>query len=463
MAASPRRDRVLLATALFAFIWTLTTHGKFSNTGDEPSYLMIARSLVRDHDVDLENNYAAADSLTPSTGHVRRALDGTLQSEHDIGLPILLAPVYAIAERLTAATPPSILLRFRMPSDLLEYSVVSLTLLAAVCVAMTWLAAALSHVTSHGRALAIAALVAVSPPILTQSFLIFPETVALVVMCGVAWWLLAPRPAMWTTWVLAAALGYLPWCHRKYSPLVLACIVIMVWRRNDDVRTWSTGVRAGLVLLVTVPHAAFYWWTWRTWGDIGGPQMLDRVPFALTGVPKGFVGILMDRQYGLVADAPIYLAVFAFWALATRPTRAWLWIVASLVLPMSAYTDWSAGFSPPARYIVPILPFCAVALAESLRRGPMRIAVAGLAAVQVVFTVFAWHHPRSLWPWIDGHNPLLRDLGVPGSLYARWLPMVDAGDWRHTVASAAMLAAFNLGLVWIARRSMEGGSQSTDR
>jgi hypothetical protein len=462
VAASPRRDRVLLAIALFVFIWTLTTHGKYSNTGDEPSYLMIARSLVRDHDVDLENNYAAADSLTPSTGHVRRALDGTLQSEHDIGLPILLTPAYAIAERLTAATPPSVLQRFRMPADLLEYSVVSLTLLAMVCMAIAWLAAALSHVTSQGLALAVAALVAISPPILTQSFLIFPETIALIVMCGVVWWLLAPRPETWTTWVLATALGYLPWCHRKYSPLVLACIAILVWRRRDVVRTWSTRVRAGLVLLVTLPHAAFYWWTWRTWGDIGGPQMLDRVPFALTGMPRGFVGILMDRQYGLVADAPIYLALFAYWTLATPRTRAWLWIVASLVLPMSAYADWSAGFSPPARYIVPILPFCAVALAESLRVPRMRTAIAGLSAVQVVFTVFAWHHPRSLWPWIDGWNPLLRDLGAPGSVYARWLPMADAADWRHTAASAAMLIAFNAALVWIARRSTKGESRSSE-
>jgi hypothetical protein len=214
-------------------------------------------------------------------------------------------------------------------------------------------------------------------------------------------------------------------------------------------------MRAGLAIVFLVPHVAFSVWTWRTWGNIGGPQLIDHVPFSLPGIARGFVGLLMDRQYGLVADAPIYLAVLAWWMLATRSRPslgAWLWIVASLVVPMSAYTDWSAGFSPPARYLVPILPFCAVALAESLRFTTMRVVMIALGAAQIVVTLAAWHHPRSLWPWVDGNNPLLRGLGPVGRAYARFLPMVDSGDWRHTAASAAMLGFVSVTIVWLSVR-----------
>jgi hypothetical protein len=48
-----RRVSVLVPVAFFVVVWTLTTHGKFSNSGDEPHYLMVAESLVSDGDLDI--------------------------------------------------------------------------------------------------------------------------------------------------------------------------------------------------------------------------------------------------------------------------------------------------------------------------------------------------------------------------------------------------------------------------
>ena len=38
----------VVALVTFLFVWTLTTHGKYSAAGDEPHYLMITQSVVAD-------------------------------------------------------------------------------------------------------------------------------------------------------------------------------------------------------------------------------------------------------------------------------------------------------------------------------------------------------------------------------------------------------------------------------
>src|SRR5262245_38370967 len=118
-AATLSRARLSIAIAFVLFVWSMTTHGKFSNSGDEPHYLMVAESLVADGDLDLRNNYAngdgrwvGADSLQPELHAVPNRF-GALWTSHDIGLPILIAPVYAAATRLSAHMPEDWLARFR--------------------------------------------------------------------------------------------------------------------------------------------------------------------------------------------------------------------------------------------------------------------------------------------------------------------------------------------------------------
>src|SRR5262249_6026763 len=113
------RSSLFVPALIVVGILSLTTHGEFSHTGDEPHYLMIAESLVADHDLDLENNSAnnsahwfGADGLTADL-HVRRNVDGALWSGHDIGLPLLILPVYAAATRIAAHVPESTLARAR--------------------------------------------------------------------------------------------------------------------------------------------------------------------------------------------------------------------------------------------------------------------------------------------------------------------------------------------------------------
>src|SRR5438445_2182550 len=142
-----------VALIAFLFTWTLTTHGKYSVTGDEPHYLMITHSLVQDRDLDLANNYARDDGRwfghdhLVAGPHVRISPGGQLLSVHDIGLPILLVPAYIVAQRVAAIPDAGVLSRFRMSRGLFAYSIVSLSLLAATTWGMMQLAEGLAAAT----------------------------------------------------------------------------------------------------------------------------------------------------------------------------------------------------------------------------------------------------------------------------------------------------------------------------
>ena len=70
--------------------------------GDEPHYLIITESLLRDGDLQIDNNHQQRDyrsfyprELRPD--YMQRGQNGAIYSIHAPGLPALLMPVYAAA------------------------------------------------------------------------------------------------------------------------------------------------------------------------------------------------------------------------------------------------------------------------------------------------------------------------------------------------------------------------------
>jgi len=448
-----RRPALVVGLTMFVVVWTLTTHGKYSADGDEPHYLMVTRSLWADHDLDLANNYAANDGRLfghdqlEAGAHARIDRRQRLSPVHDLGVSIALVPVYAVAEPIAGLMSESLLARVRMTRGLFAYSLISLTLLAACCTACGLLARSLARTTTPVNAILATLLVGLSPPVLCLSFLIYPEAFGFIAGCAVVCWALNGNPTMRVTSFLVTALGLLPWCHRKFSFFVLACAVVMLVRHPAFWRDRSARDRLVLALLFLVPQAAMHAWTVYAWGTLGGPQMLDTLPFALSGAPRGFLGLLFDRQYGLVAGAPWYMLLPAAWMLAGRRAALFLLPVVALAAPMAAFVVWWGGFSPAARYLVPLLPFCATAVARSLER-PLfqRVVVLG-AVVQLPITAYAWQRPRSLWP-VGTSNPLLDALGPIGRAYESLLPPLTNGQpLMRAVVFLAVVVGFNVLLV----------------
>jgi hypothetical protein len=433
------------------FVWTLTTHGKFSVSGDEPHYLMVAESLVADHDLDVENNYANHDGrwfgpegLEPGL-HVKRNRTGALWSVHDIGLPVALLPVYAAATRLAALAPEDTLARFRQSRGLFAYSLVSFTLIAMSAFGAALLFAGLGRVTTPARAATVTLVLVLSPPVLAQSFLVFPEVVAIFTACCAVWlWCLPDAEvAMTRVALVTLALGLLPWMQHKYSFFVLGLAFLLVQRHYAWLTQQTRPALAALGLLFAVPQLALHAWTLYEWGSLAGPQLDGSHLFSLGGLQQGGLGLLFDRERGLFGYAPIFLVAPACWIVTWR--RSWTWLVPALLLfvPMAAFSEWRAGFSPAARHIVAIVPLAAVPMALALTRPLVARVAAVVLVLQAAITGYVWYHPRALWPKGLGTNQALERIPFAGAIYERWLPVLGTpgAETRAWICVAAIAAA----------------------
>ena len=453
--------RLAITATVFLVVWGLTTHGKHSVSGDEPHYLIVAHSLLTDGDLDLRNNYRDDDGrffgaagLQPEQ-HARVARDGRLLPAHDIGLPLLVLPVYGVALRVAANVPPAVLARFRMTPGLFAYSIVSLAiaLLFAMSAATTWSAVCRSGVSPRASAFVVLP-VWLTAPVLSNSFLVFPEAIALAVT---AWTVCAcARGKMrWTAsdLLLVLALGALPWVHRKYAVYAFALLAVVAWIRRGQLRKPATVAAAAAAYVI--PQLALALWTYHHWGNLAGPIALDRMPFSRAALGHGVFGTFFDRENGLLWWAPAYALLPAAWALSGKPNAVWLTAVVALVMPGAAHDQWWGGFSPAARFLVPLAPIvcavCTPALVQSVR---LRAVAIALLIPQLVVAGYGWQRPRLLWPEGNGVNRVLAVLAPWINAWAPSYRLMIGNVWLRTVELLAVVVMVNAVAIALAQREI---------
>jgi len=347
-------------------IWSLTTNGRFSGSGDQ--------------------------------------------------LPVLMLPIYAVATRLATLVPDGTLARFHKTREVFAYSLVGLSLICLTAWAASMLLSGLRRVTTERIAVGVVLALTLSPPVMGHAFLVFPETPAFAIVCAVVWLICLRMDELTVAKVLAvvAAVALMPWLDRKFLFL-----------------------GAGLLWLIAVQH-----WSWLRYrsgaqwaalaligvGTIGYAVTTGGTTSSITGMQRGTLGLLFDRERGLVSYAPVFLIVPACWAATWRGT--WRVAVPALLLflPMATSLEWAGGSSPPARYMVPMLPLFAYAAARGFNQQIVRRAAIPLLIFQVLITAYCWRHPRAMWPNEIGTNAALAAIPVIGPAYEHALPSLLAGD-----------------------------------
>ncbi|MFN8535756.1 MAG: hypothetical protein U0556_19640 [Dehalococcoidia bacterium] len=309
-------------------------------TGDEPHYLVIAHSLLVDHDLDVKNEYQQRVYAPYYPGDLAPQVwsapsDETWKPWHLPGLALVVLPGYAVAP---VAGPIAI---------------------AIVCLA--WLAVEirllLRQLGANGVAAALAtAAVLLSPPVALYAGRVMPEAPAAALVAA----------AFRRTWVgtglpvAAVALIVLPLLGPKFLAISVALLVVGVIRR----RTWL--VPLGLATISGV--ALLGGFLWVVYGS-PNPNVLYRGEGVLLSMlPVGALGQLADAEHGLILRGPLFVAALILLVpLGLRRERRTLAIAVAIVVAAawgvaSLHGAYWGGFFFAPRYLVPVLPLLAVPL-----------------------------------------------------------------------------------------------------
>ena len=414
--------------------------------GEEPHYLLTAKSLVEDGSFDLTDEYRsrAYREFYPGTLRPEGLLTrGRVDEPHGVGFPLLIAPAFAIGGAkgvevfLAAVAALAVLLGYR---------------LALRVVPNPW---------ALGATLAVG----LSPPVLAYSTAVYPELAAAALLCGATLLALraAERPIRRVAYGCCALVAAVPWVEPKYL-IPGAVIALYAFRKLRQARR---PVLALTALELVGFSAALY--VGINEGLYGGPTPYSAAVAGASGLDATFpdvflgrayrlVALLIDRQYGVVRWSPVLalaaVGAVVLWrerrsglALAIpglrREESAALLCAAAAVAQLLLATFLAPtmfGFWFPGRYVLPALLIAVPLVALGLRRVPRTGTVLGLIGVggsAWLFAAVRLGHSGLVTPLPDAPwGPLERafPLFVQGSTY----PFVLAGVLA--LAAAALVA-----------------------
>ena len=408
------RDRSLLVVAIVLFAPAGLRYTRaVQATGDEPHYLIMAQSLWREGDLDLANNYEAEDwreytpgPVVPHYGAPRR--DGRPFPAHSPGLPLLLAPFYALGGRAACVV-----------------------LLAVMAAGLSVLVRRLAlRVTGSPEAALLAWLAAVGPPVLFYSFHLYTEVPSALALAG-ALDLLTAASSLPGAVAAALLASTLPWLHVKMIPAAMVLGLLGLWRLRSR-------PRAAFVVVALAMAGSFAAYYQSIFGRPSPLALYAGLPTdARTSPAPAVFGLLLDRSFGLLPWAPIFLLALAGLPSLVR-RRAWADLVVGLAVlaPVFTWRMWWGGQCPPARMLVPLVPLLGVAIAARLADSPRGLARwrAGLVAVGSGLALLAVASPGRLFLVNRGSRPtrLWAVLSGEGDL-GRYLPSMtqpEAADYR---------------------------------
>ncbi|HEX8888272.1 MAG TPA: hypothetical protein VF779_03805 [Pyrinomonadaceae bacterium] len=348
------------------------THFIYALAGDEPHYLLITDSIVRDHDLRVENNYQLDTpvrhdmkieiynpELMPM--HVSNQF-----SKHNIGLPLLLVVPYALAGVLGAKIFMALLTGLW---PLLFYKI-------------------LSETTESKRwSVIIAFALTIGLPFASGGNQITPDLPAGLIVLYVAWKIFRsfytqPEKTLSTRSVLClgAMIAFLPWLHLRLLAPASLLLLILIYAEAKQRRTRTSGAQTSRYLiplaLFISSFALLCIYNYAAFGSLLGPY--DQGSLSLN--PKKFLmiffGLHWDQSQGMFMQQPLFLlglvGIVPFVKAYGRAALLLGLLYLSLILPNAMHTAWYGGFSFVGRFgwsAAPLWVFPLACTVKSLLKG----------------------------------------------------------------------------------------------
>lgn len=321
--------------------------------GDEPEYLFLMESLKRYRTAEMTQLLNDPDeSYEQGVRRIRphrsgESREGKVYSVHHLGVPLLMIPFHILKGY------NAVLILF--------------VLICSLCVTNLYLY--LEEISGRrGLSFLLALLAGLTVPFSHYFRFIYPDLPAtlLTLYAYRKFRLKTAQPLQFG--LAAAAASYLPWLHVKYLLLSIVLLVMALLQKPIRFKRWT-----GLGLAYAASALPMMYYFWVAFGTIMpnaqyGGNNPPFSPFFWRGAP----GLFIERDHGLLAWSP-YLA-FAFMGLIPffRQFKSELIKITILTLPsfivVASHWMWWGGPCPPARFILPMVPFLFPLLAAALPR-----------------------------------------------------------------------------------------------
>lgn len=423
--------------------------------GDEPKYLRIAFSLLRDTDADIGGGrtetpdfstrmlqvrnlaLVARDSVVNLFGPVVipknhqwnagnwtvRGLDGGLYHLQPPGLPALVAVALGVGEAFLPERDPGL------------YVFVLLALVWTLAARELWLLSVEITGDSLGSAILVA-MVFLSAPIYVGGYQLFPESLSLFVFPWLFRRLRTSERVLgsFTAFLCGLVSGYLLWIHPKLTLVAALFAAVAILRPATSARAKGLFVFGFFATVFTsLLYCHHISGLFRPEGlyirqaeeYVGSPNPLS-LRFA-----AGLVKALVGGRDGLFIFAPILaLGVMSLSAL-RRPSRSTVeaWSLFAVVWLTSAVHD-GASLGSPARLMAPVVFVPALFLARALRDRPP----APFLAAAVLLFVFGAHITDIMTSdWRRNVNPYRTMFANPATNFEPSLPGNSFSDEAYVV------------------------------
>ena len=306
--------------------------------GDEPFYLLITESIVRDFDLDLRNQYARPEALAigrrdlqPQWGDPTGP-DGQQYSRHEPFLSLLMVPGYLSGGLYGAVATIAFfgVLLVRSTMRLLEDEGID----DRIC-------------------RAIVPLVAFGPPILFYATRIWPEVPAAFFFLESVRGLRHRRMQRWLPAIIGLTLLKL-----RFAIIAVSLLVVAFSSRRSSLR------RAAIVAAIAALPALLLWGIVGNWTGVHSWRELQ--PGAPRAYFAGISGLFIDGAAGFLFQAPFYLAVLVAlsrWRSTSPAFRTGFIAAIPYLLLLAPRAEWHGGWAPPLRYVVVFLPIFALGIA----------------------------------------------------------------------------------------------------
>jgi hypothetical protein len=380
--------------------------------GDEPYYLLMTQSLVRDHDLDLANQYrdiahsdAGRPDLVPQPGDPRGP-HGEQYSRHEPFLPILLTPGYALAGL------PGALAVIAIFGALLARSTIRFLEDEGI---------------SDATTRTLFPLIAFGPPIVFYATRIWPEVPAAFCFLEAVRGIRQRRPPRWIAAIFAVVL------LKIRFGLLAIMLLVRVLRTKRQFAIAAAVVAVPLVI------------AWLISGNAMNTHSIrELLPSGAIFYWLGLFGLVLDGAAGIVFQSPLYaLAILALPRWRSMPHGFRLGMSASLlyIVYLIPRSEWHGGWSPPLRYIVVLMPILALGAAVMWER-----LGAGTRAVIALWTLMLIIHGAA-FPWrlfhlATGENFIGESLStIWQSDFSRLMPSFIRPNMAAIVASVLLFVA----------------------